>query len=212
MLEVVEAGEDGGGGFGAPAGEAGEAVGGVADEGEVVGDGGGGDTELGDDTGFVADDALAAVELDDVGATDALSEILVGGADEDLLGALVVAAKGSCGRQGVVGFELDHGPGDDAEGGEGFFEQGELGEELGRGAVAGLVAGVEIVAEGFDDVVGGDAEVGGAFFDHLEHGGEDASDGGDLHALLVLHGRKGVEVAEELVGAVDEVDLHEVEG
>ena len=57
-------------------------------------------------------------------------------------------------------------------------------------------------------MVGGDAEVGGALFDHLEDGGKDATDGGDLHAVLVLHGREGVKVAEELVGAVDEVDLH----
>ena len=199
------AGQDCGGGFGAPSGEAGVAVGAVADDGEVVGDGCGRDAEFGDDAGFVAHDVLAAIELDDAGADDTLAEIFVGRADEDLGDACVLRCfGGSCG-EGVIGFEFDHGPDFDAHGFESFFKDGKLGEQLRRHAFAGFVAGIEIVAEGFDDVIGGDAEVGCAGFDHRENRRKDTADGADFPAVCVFRGRDGEEVAEEFVGAVDEV-------
>jgi hypothetical protein len=72
----------------------------------------------------------------------------------------------------------------------------------------GLVAGPEVVAERFDDVVGGHRQVGGAVSEQVEHRAEDALERSDLQAVGVLLGRHRVEVPEELVGAVDQVDQH----
>jgi len=43
--------------------------------------------------------------------------------------------------------------------------------------------------------------------DHAEHGGDHAADGGDFAALGVLRRRQRIVMAEQLVGAVDEMDL-----
>ena len=75
-------------------------------------------------------------------------------------------------------------------------------------AVAGLVVGPEVVAERLDHVVGGDAEVGGAALDHLEHGVQHAGHGAERLVLALVEAALPVEVAEQLVGAVDDVDQH----
>ena len=69
----------------------------------------------------------------------------------------------------VIGFELDHRPHDHAHRRERLFERMELREQRGLDACAGLVAGPEPIAKRFDDVIGRDAEIGGAVLDHLEH-------------------------------------------
>jgi hypothetical protein len=51
--------------------------------------------------------------------------------------------------------------------------------------------------------------VGGAGADHSEDGGEHAADGGDFVAVAIARGGEGVVVAEELIGAVDEMDGHD---
>jgi hypothetical protein len=66
----------------------------------------------------------------------------------------------------------------------------------------------EVVAEGFDDVIGRDADVRGAAVDHPENRSDDAADGADLAPLRVVRLRDRIVVAEELVRAVDEVDVH----
>ena len=68
--------------FGAPAGQAGEAVGGVADQREVVGDRRRRHAELLDHAGFVAHLPRAAVELHDAVAEHALRQVLVRRADQ----------------------------------------------------------------------------------------------------------------------------------
>ena len=65
-LEVPVAGEHRRGRLGAPPGQAGEAVGAVADQREVVGDRLGADAELLAHAGLVEDDVLAPVELHDL--------------------------------------------------------------------------------------------------------------------------------------------------
>ena len=71
-----------------------------------------------------------------------------------------------------------------------------------------LVAGPQVVAERLDDVVGGDADVGGAVLEQLEHRAGDPAGRRHLPAVVGEVGRQGEVVAEQLVGAVDEVDVH----
>src|SRR5262245_40013078 len=90
-------------GLGAPARQAGEAVSAVTDEGEVVGDGFRADTELLPHTFRVENLVLAAIPLDDL-AADALAEVLVRRADQDLLDALVLGRDRGGGTQRVISF------------------------------------------------------------------------------------------------------------
>ena len=56
-------------------------------------------------------------------------------------------------------------------------------------------------------MIGCDAHVRRALGDHVENRRDDASHRRHLHALRVFGGRQRVVVAEELVGAVDEVNV-----
>jgi hypothetical protein len=49
--------------------------------------------------------------------------------------------------------------------------------------------------------------MGGAAVDHPEHRADDAANGRDLPAVTVARRRDGVIVPEELVGAVDEMNV-----
>lgn len=206
-FEAAEAREDGGGGSDAPAGESGKAIGGVSDEGEKVWDGSGRNSELGDYGGFVAKCPGASIELQYAGSADALREVLVRGANQDAVDAGVGCGKAGCGGEGVVGLVLDHGPDSNAEGFERLLEDVELCAEAGIDPLAGFVSGPEIVAEGLDDVIGGDADVGGSVADHAKNRGDDAAGGGDVLAVAVADRRESKEVAEELVGSVDKMDF-----
>ena len=68
------------------------------------------------------------------------------------------------GGQRVVGLVLDHRPDDDAERRRGVLGRMELGEQVGVDAVAGLVAGEQVVAERLDHVVEGAGHVRDARF------------------------------------------------
>src|SRR5690606_9766126 len=63
-------------------------------------------------------------------------------------------------------------------------------------------------AEGFDDVIGGDAQMRGAFLEHLQHRAEHAIDGGMGLVLALVEAPLAVEMAEEFIGAVEQVDDH----
>ena len=91
---------------------------------------------------------------------------------------------------------------------ERLLQRLELGAERALDAGAGLVAGPEVVAERLDHVVGGDAEMGGAALDDLQHGVQHAGDRAEGLVLALVEAALAVEVAEQLVGAVDEVDDH----
>ena len=56
-------------------------------------------------------------------------------------------------------------------------------------------------------MIGGNGNVRGAAFDHAQHRREHASDRGDLAAVPIPRGRQRVVVPEQLVCAVDEIDL-----
>ena len=125
---MAEFREHGGGGFRAPPGQTRIAIGGVADECEVVGDRRGRHAEFRDHPGFVADDSRAAIELHDTGAANRLRQVLIGRADVDALDAWVEG--GACGRrrQRIVGFEFNHRPDLDPRDHERVLEQWELRE------------------------------------------------------------------------------------
>ena len=207
-VDMAVMGEHGRGRLAAPAGQAREAVGAVADESQPVGYRRRANPVARPDTVVVGDHPRAAVELDDAMADDALGEVLVGGADQHLVDATVVRRHRRRRREGVVGLELDHRPDPNAEGLEGLLEQGELGPELRSHLGTRLVAGPQVVAKRLDDVIGGDPDVGDALGEERRHRPEHAPRRSHLGPVVGSRGRPAEELAEELVGAVDQVDLH----
>src|SRR5262249_35509428 len=211
-LEVLVAGEHRGRRLRAPAREPGIAVGAVADQCEPVRNRRGRDAELAAHSVLVSHFACATVELDDPAATDALRQILVRRAHDDLLDTAV--ALGHRGRRGerVVGLQLDHGPDNHAERSQRIFHRLELREQQRIDSLAGLVPGPERVPEGLDDVIGGDAHVRGAALEHAEDRPDDPAHRSELRWRAPVEGRRGrEEVAEQLVRAVEQVDDHEGE-
>ena len=207
---MLIAGEYGRRGLGAPAGQAGITVGGVAHEREPVGNRRGRNPELLADSGLVAHLARAAIELDDSMTPHALRQVLVRGADDHLVDAPVGRGHECRSRQCIVGLELDHGPDNHAERAQRVFQRPELGVEQRVHALARLVPGPERVAERFDDVVSRHAKMRGAVFEHSEHRPDDPADRPQLLGRVPLEGRRGrEEVAEELVRSVDQVNDHE---
>src|SRR5687768_7931717 len=83
-----------------------------------------------------------------------------------------------------------------------------LRKQCGLDAVTGFVAGPELVAKRFDHVIGGDADVGPALLDQLEHRVQDAVDRAEWTVLALVEAAQAVEVAEQLVSAIDEVNDH----
>ena len=73
---------------------------------------------------------------------------------------------------------------------------------------AGLVAGPETVPEGLDDVVGRHAEVRRPVLDHLQDGMQHADHGSEGRGPALVEAAQAVEVAEQLVGAIQQVNDH----
>ena len=65
------------------------------------------------------------------------------------------------------------------------------------------------VSERFDHVVGRNAHMRRAVFDHLQHALKHADHGAERTVLALVEAPQPVEVAEELVRAVDEMNDHE---
>ena len=196
------------GGDCADAGDTRVAVRGVAHEGQVIRDQRGIHAELLPHARCVTDLVLPPIHLHHPVAPNTLREILVVGPDAHLLDPFVCRRQVRRGGEGVVGFQLDHGPDHDAHRGQRLFERLELRPEHPIDARAGLVVGPEFVPEGFDDVIGGDAEMGRVLLDHLENRVEHAHDRTVGLVLPLVEAALAVELAEEFVGAVDEVDDH----
>ena len=57
-------------------------------------------------------------------------------------------------------------------------------------------------------MVGGDADVGGAVVHELQDRAQDTAHSGNLFAVGIAMGRSAEEMPKQLVGAVDEMDLH----
>src|SRR5208283_2406171 len=114
VLKTRVMGQDRSRGFLSPSTHARKAVGTVANHRQVIRDGLRSDAKLSDDAGFIAHDILPAVELHDSRAHNALTEIFVRRADEDLPNAVTVILilRGFRGGRGerVIRLELDHGP------------------------------------------------------------------------------------------------------
>ena len=202
-------GEERGRGLGPPPRDAGKPVRAVADQSEVVGDGGGGHTESLDDHRLVTDESAPPVELDDARSPNHLGEVLVRRADQHSLDPRVLGSLQGRGAQRVVRLQLHHGPNDHAEGAKPILEGFELDAQLSLDPVPYLVTRPEVVAERLDDVVGRHTHVGRAALQHPEHGGHHAPHCRELVPLPVPCALgKPVEMAEQLVGAVDDMDVH----
>jgi len=83
-----------------------------------------------------------------------------------------MGSRGQC----VVGFELDHRPCDDAHRHERCLQRMKLRPQRALDSGAGFVAGPELVAERLDDVIGGNADVRRAPFQHLRDRAENSDD------------------------------------
>ena len=207
MLDVLEPREHGGRRLGAEAGQAGIAVRGVADEREVVGDRRGRDAELLAHAVGVADFAALPIDLHDAAGNDALREVFVGRPDADFLDTRIRRRERRGRGESIVGFELDHRPDHDAHRRQRLLERVELRPQRGVDAGPGLVAVPQLVAERLDDVVRGHADVRRPGLDHLQNHLQHAPHCPERRIAL-LHPADAVEVAKELIGAVDEVDDH----
>src|SRR6185312_5796814 len=75
-------------------------------------------------------------------------------------------------------------------------------------AFARLVSGPQVVAEGFDDVIRRDADMRCTLFDHLKHGVQHTDDRTEWRIHTLVEGADAIEVAKQLVGAVDEMNDH----
>jgi hypothetical protein len=111
-------------------------------------------------------------------------------------------------RQRVVRLEIDHRPHGHAHRRQRFLQRMELRPQRGLDALAGLVARPQQVAKGLDHVVGGHAQMRRIVFDQLQHAVEDAATAPKRAVLALGEAAQAIEVAEQLVGAVDEVDDH----
>ena len=183
------------------------AVGGVADEREIVGDERRTDPELRLHARRVANLAAAAIHLHDAIADDALREVLVGRPDAHLLDALVRRRKMRGRRQRVIRLQLDHRPCRHSHRRQKLFEGVKLRPQRRIDSFAGLIAGPKLVAERLDDVVGGHSDVRRSFIQHL-HDGAEHSRHRPERLIGQLAAAKTVEMAKELVRAVDEVNDH----
>ena len=196
------------GGSGSPACETRIAVGAVPHQGQIIGDRRGRDAELLDDARLVADRPCATIHLHDARAANRLRQILVGRADEHAIHARIRRGRRRGSRQRVVSLELHHRPHRDAQRRQHLLEQRKLREQVGLDAVARLVAGPELIAERLDDVIGRDPDVGGADRHHAEQRCQHAADRSDFPAVAITCRRDGIVMPEELVRAVDEMNVH----
>ncbi len=183
-LEMAVTREHRSGGLRAPAGQAGVAVGGIADEREVIGNRRGPHAELRHHARFVQDHVRAPVQLHDARAADATapgpcracrsSTCSTRGSAAAFTAAAASASSASYSTIGqtVTPSALQR-----------LFEQPELRQEVRVDARAGLVSGPQAIAERLDDVIGGDADVRGAAIDHAEHRADHAAHGADLTAV-----------------------------
>ena len=129
---------------------------------------------------------------------------------EDPLDARVLGETNGGRGDRVVGLELDHRPEHDPERLHGRLGDRELGEELRRHPGRRLVAREQVVAERFDDPVRGAADMRGAFLAEEEQQLlDEPGDARQDDAVPSEDRRPRREVGpEQLVGRVDEMDVH----
>ncbi len=98
----------------------------------------------------------------------------------------------------------------DTHGFQRLFKNRELREQLRWDAFTGLVSGIQIVAERFHHMVGGDPDVGHSLIDHRQDRAQHAAHGRDLLAVLASRLGESKEMPEQLVCAVNQVNVHEI--
>ena len=145
-------------------GDARDAVRGIADQGEVVGDGRWADAELLVDSSLVQGHVPPSVKTDHPAVLDHLSQVLVRRADDNLLDTSGLTPLMRSRSDSVVGLELDHRPDDKPQRRSGPLRQIELGHQVLGDAGAGLIPAEQVVPEGLDDVVEGAGDVGDVVF------------------------------------------------
>src|SRR6266853_3158365 len=158
----------------------------------------------------IAYDFRLAVHLNHPLATHALRQILVGCPDAYLAYPVVFGGESRRGGERIVGFQLDHGPYRHSQRAERILERMKLREQCRLDAVTGLVVGPKSITEGFDDVIGRNSQMRRSFLDHLQHGMEHAVYGAEGSIVALAEAAQTVEVAEQLVGAVNEMNDHAV--
>ena len=202
-------GQDRGGRLGAPAWDARDSVGGVSDQRQVVGHRHGFDTELGAYPGFVEHEVAPAIDDDDPLPLHALRQVLVRRAEPHGFDVRVGAVARRRGRQRIVGLELDHRPHHEAQRLADLLGGVELRIELGFETLPRLVTLEQIVAERFDRVVEGDADVRRPFRPHqTEHRAGKHAHRADLFPVRRLGFGRSEIGPEQLVGPVDRMHVH----
>ena len=99
------------------------------------------------------------------------------------------------------------GPDDNAGRREDFFDQPEPGQEVRCDPFAGLVAWPKPVTEGLDDVISRNGNVCGTAAIHTQNRPEHAAHRRDLAPVPIPRGRQGAVAWEQLVCAVDEMNV-----
>lgn len=204
---MAEFGQNGCRGFRSPSGQARVAVGGVAHQRQIVGDGRRGNAEFLDDSVLIHRHAGPAIPLHHACALHALCQILIGRAEQHSFDPRIRGGFRCSSPQRVISLEFDHRPDGEARHGKHFLEKAELRQQIGLDAVAGLVSRPEAVPERLDDVVGGDRHVRRARLHQIENRSEHAAHRSYLPPLSIPGVRQRVVVAEQLVCAIDEVNL-----
>ncbi len=112
------------------------------------------------------------------------------------------------GGQRIIGLEFHHGPHDEAERFQRVLQRLELREQERIDTLSRLVARPASIAPRFDDVIGGDAHVGGPTFEGADHRLDDAAHCPKVSPTTAVRGARRVEVTEQLVRPVDQVHDH----
>jgi len=90
-----------------------------------------------------------------------------------------------------------------------LLEQRELCQQIRLDAFGGLVAWPQLVAKGFNDVIGRHRHVCGPALHHPQHRREHAADGSHFATVLIPRGWQCVVVPKQFVGTVHQINFQE---
>ena len=139
-----------------------------------------------------------------------LRQVLVRRADYHLTDPGVILPADGGGGDGVVGFELGHGPDHQPQRPGRPLRQLKLRLDVLGHTVAGLVPVKQVISEGLDHVVESAGDVGHVFLPQQNQQGlYQPAGGGDLPPVRGLDGRQAVVGPEQLVSAIQQVNVHD---
>jgi hypothetical protein len=136
-----------------------------------------------------------------------LGKVLVGSANDNLLGARVFQGQRCRSCEGVVGFKLHHWPHNNARCGEDIFKDRKLRKKVRFDPFTGLVTCPELVPKRLDHVVGGNADVRDAFAHHAQHRRKHAAHRPYFASLRIARLWHRKVVPKQLVRTVNQVDF-----